>query len=125
LGFHSHRHENYGRLSLAGVTADVERGMTVWRDELGAVPTAFAFPKGGYGACPASAVSVLRRSGFALLFSTRLGRTRLPSEAPVLDRIVIHHEDDLGVFRRKLFGAYDWLGGLRTAAQAGRAVVGR
>ena len=125
LGFHSHHHESYGRQNLAGITADVERGMTAWREELGGLPTSFAFPKGGYGACPASAVTVLRRSGFSFLFSTYLGRTRLPSDQLVLDRIVIHQEDDLGVFRRKLFGAYDWLGGLRTAAQAARAVVGR
>ena len=125
LGFHSHHHESYGRLSQAGMAADVDRGLTVWRNQLGALPTAFAFPKGGYGACPASAVTVLRRSGFSLLFSTYLGRTRLPSDEPILDRIVIHQEDDLGVFRRKLFGAYDWLGGWRTTAQAGRAVMGR
>ena len=43
----------------------------------------------------------------------------------MLDRIVMHHEDDLGVFERKLFGAYDWLGRWRIAAQAARAVVGR
>ena len=125
LGFHSHRHESYGRLSPASMTADVQTGMTCWRDELGALPTAFAFPKGGYGACPASALTLLRQSGFSLLFSTYLGRTRLPSAEPMLDRIVMHHEDDLGVFERKLFGAYDWLGRWRIAAQAARAVVGR
>ena len=125
LGFHSHWHDNFGFLSTDKIEHDITEGLAQWRRHLGVLPTAFAFPMGGHGSHPESAVELLREHGFDLLFSTRLGRTRLPTREAILRRIVIHQRDDVETLRRKVFGAYDWLGGLRGLDQAIRSVVMR
>ena len=47
-----------------------------------------------------------------MFFTTELGRNR-PNNAGPIPRIVIHPEDDLPSFRRKLYGGYDWVGSVR------------
>ena len=41
----------------------------------------------------------------------------------VFSRIVIHPEDDLDSFRRKLFGGYDWVGRIRRRAYQVRSTL--
>jgi peptidoglycan/xylan/chitin deacetylase (PgdA/CDA1 family) len=125
LGYHSHFHESYGHLTDVATRADIDRGLSYWRREIGTSPTAFAFPKGGYGTYPDTAVGMLRASGLSTLFSTYLGRTELPAPEAILGRLVILQHDDLDIFRQKVFGAFDWLGRPRELDQAMRKSLGR
>jgi len=112
FGFHSHTHRNHGRLSLAEIDEDARRGMALLQDQLGLKPAAFAFPFGHHGSYTSEAISILRQHGLEIFFSTEMNRTPLPSTGPI-SRFVIHPEDDLQSFRRKLYGGYDWVGKLR------------
>ena len=122
LGFHSHAHRNYGRLSQEEIAADASRGLSVLEREVGIRPKTFAFPYGHYSSYSARAISVLREHGFDTFFTTEMGHTTLPSEGPI-SRLVIHPEDDVRSFRRKLYGGYDWVGKLRRSAYAFRAAL--
>jgi peptidoglycan/xylan/chitin deacetylase (PgdA/CDA1 family) len=112
FGFHSHTHRNHGRLSLAEITEDARRGLAVLQNQIGIKPAAFAFPYGHHGSHTSEAISVLRQQGLEIFFSTEMDRTPLPSSASI-SRFVIHHDDDIQSFRRKLYGGYDWVGKLR------------
>src|SRR5204863_6771524 len=111
-GFHSHTHRNLARLSRQEGVADAARGISRFASELGVRPVFFAFPYGHYGSYSAAAISVLREQGIEMFFTTELGRTR-PNNASPIPRIVIHPEDDLHSFRRKLYGGYDWVESVR------------
>jgi peptidoglycan/xylan/chitin deacetylase (PgdA/CDA1 family) len=113
IGFHSHGHANLGRLSEDQIARDAEEGISLFRERLGAVPRYFAFPFGHYGSYPKAAIEVLIGQGIKLFFTTELGRTPMGGAGDLFSRIVIHPEDDLKSFRRKLFGGYDWVGKLR------------
>jgi len=122
LGFHSHAHRNYRLLSVEEIAADASRGLNVLEHEIGIRPKAFAFPYGHYSSYSARTISVLREHGLDTFFTTEMGRTSLPSAGPI-SRLVIHPEDDLRSFRRKLYGGYDWVGKLRRTAYAFSATL--
>ena len=80
--------------------------------QLGRKPVSFAFPYGHHGSYSAQAISTLEHQGFEIFFTTEMERTALPTKGPI-SRLVIHPEDDIHSFRRKLFGGYEWVGKLR------------
>ena len=111
--FHSHGHENMGSLSSADITADAARGISLFKKHLGFTPTYFAFPFGHYGSYPHVARALLAEQGIEIFFTTELGRKTVEDKQTTFSRIVIHTEDDLDSFRRKIYGGYDWMGTLR------------
>lgn len=113
VGFHSHHHRNLGRMSEAEIACDTSDGISTFRQHLGVAPRFFAFPFGHYGSYPDAAIDVLTAQGIKMFFTTELGRTPVGGGGGLFSRIVIHPEDDLSSFRRKLFGGYDWVGRLR------------
>jgi peptidoglycan/xylan/chitin deacetylase (PgdA/CDA1 family) len=112
VGFHSHTHRNLAKLSSEEITADAAKGLALFTDELGLQPESFAFPYGHYGSYSAEAIASLKEHGLEMFFTTELGRTP-PHSANPISRIVVHPEDDMQSFRRKLYGGYDWVGKLR------------
>jgi peptidoglycan/xylan/chitin deacetylase (PgdA/CDA1 family) len=124
FGLHSHTHGNHGRMTAAEVRCEIERGLSLFTRELGIRPTAFAFPGGSFGTYTDETVRLLTEYGFTLLFTTRLGRTRVAAGGPLISRLVVYQEDSLPAWRRKLAGACDWLGSLREFDQAWRAARG-
>jgi peptidoglycan/xylan/chitin deacetylase (PgdA/CDA1 family) len=112
VGFHSHSHSNYGRLSHAEIDVDVIRGSSLMEQQLGRKPVSFAFPYGHHGSYSAQAISALEQHGLDIFFTTEMQRTALPTKGPI-SRLVVHPEDDIHSFRRKLFGGYEWVGKLR------------
>ena len=123
LGFHSHNHRNVARMPADDLVADIDRGASLLRSRLARQPNAFAFPYGHYGSYSNETLAVLRQRGFEIFFTTELGRTRLERSASVFSRIVVHREDDLGTFRRKLHGGYDWIGRIRRYRYMSRQVL--
>jgi peptidoglycan/xylan/chitin deacetylase (PgdA/CDA1 family) len=115
LGFHSHTHRHHGRLSLSEIAADARNGLAVLQNKVGIKPTAFAFPYGHHGSYSSQAISTLKQHGLEIFFTTEMDRTSFPSPGPI-SRLVIHPEDDIQSFRRKLYGGYDWVGKLRRFA---------
>ena len=112
VGFHSHTHQNLAKLSSEEITADAVKGMSFFTDELGVKPASFAFPYGHYGSYSAEAIASLKEHGLEIFFTTELGRA-LPGNGSPISRIVVHPEDDVQSFRRKLYGGYDWMGRVR------------
>jgi peptidoglycan/xylan/chitin deacetylase (PgdA/CDA1 family) len=123
IGFHSHTHQNLGQMGVVDVIEDLRAGLSLLDDKLGAHPKAFAFPGGGAGAYNSELVPLLRNFGFEILFTTRLGRTKLCRDQILCSRLVIYQSDDLKVFQRKLFGAYDWMGRARDMDQYLRTLL--
>jgi peptidoglycan/xylan/chitin deacetylase (PgdA/CDA1 family) len=121
VGFHSHHHRNLGRMSEADIASDASEGMSIFSKHLGEAPKYFAFPFGHYGSYPNAAIEILTAQGIKMFFTTELGRTPLGLGRELFSRIVIHPEDDLKSFRRKLFGGYDWVGKLRRFGYSMRA----
>jgi peptidoglycan/xylan/chitin deacetylase (PgdA/CDA1 family) len=113
LGFHSHAHRNMGEMSAEEVASDTATGVASFARHLGACPRFFAFPFGHFGSYPPRAIAELSHHGVELFFTTELGRTPLRQADRLFSRIVIHAEDDLDSFRRKLYGGYDWVGRVR------------
>jgi peptidoglycan/xylan/chitin deacetylase (PgdA/CDA1 family) len=122
IGFHSHTHRNYGRMTAVEIAEDLATGLSLLESRVNLYPRAFAFPGGSSGTYNSEVVSFLRSRGLKLLFTTHLGRTRLGSDEILFSRLVIYQDDDLEVFRRKLFGAYDWLGKARSFDQSLRSL---
>lgn len=123
FGFHSHTHQNLCTLSAAELDADASLGMEVFQQYLGRPARIFAFPYGHFGSYSQRALEILRDHGIEMFFSTELGRTPLEEGGEIFSRIVIHPEDDLESFRRKLFGGYDWVGRIRRLGYATRAAL--
>lgn len=121
IGFHTHRHRNLGRVSENEIAGDAAEGISIFKDQLKAAPRFFAFPFGHYGSYPETAVDVLTGQGLKMFFTTELGRTPVDGGGRLISRIVVHPEDDLKSFRRKLFGGYDWVGSLRRTVYLLRA----
>lgn len=113
VGFHSHRHCNLGRLTEGEIARDTAEGISIFTEQLGEAPRFFAFPFGHYGSYPEAAIELLTAHGIRMFFTTELGRTPISDSSRLFSRIVIHPEDNLSSFRRKLFGGYDWVGKLR------------
>lgn len=107
IGLHSHSHRNLSLLTSDEIIADITTGLTLIARQLGYQAKYFALPYGADENYTPEIISILKSFSFDLIFSTRLGRARLPSNRLPLPRILIHQQDDLRVFQRKLFGAYD------------------
>lgn len=121
VGFHSHLHRNLGLLPDDEIASDTAEGISSFKEHLGEAPRFFAFPFGHYGSYPDKAIEVLNAQGMKMFFTTELGRTPVDHGRRSFSRIVIHPEDDLNSFRRKLFGGYDWVGRLRRFSYSMRA----
>ncbi|HEX6186944.1 MAG TPA: polysaccharide deacetylase family protein [Pyrinomonadaceae bacterium] len=115
LGFHSHTHRIHANLSREQIAADASQGLSLLAQEVGVRPIFFAFPYGHNGSYSADAISALREKGIEIFFTTHIGRTPLATDGPI-SRFVIHPEDDIRSFRRKLYGGYDWVGKLQRFA---------
>jgi peptidoglycan/xylan/chitin deacetylase (PgdA/CDA1 family) len=113
LGFHSHGHRNLGTMSSEEIAADAAIGISLIAKHLGFRPRFFAFPFGHYGSHSSDARAALQNQGLELFFTTEIGRTAPGNFQRTFARIVIHPEDDVHSFRRKLFGGYDWMGRVR------------
>lgn len=113
LGFHTHNHKNVARMQADDLVADINRGASLLHSRLALQPNAFAFPYGHYGSYSNETIALLQQRGFEMFFTTELGRTPLEGSTGVFSRIVVHTEDDVRTFRRKLHGGYDWIGRIR------------
>lgn len=110
IGLHSHTHRILSSMGAAEIRADIAESIRQMSEHLQQQPTAFAFPKGGPASYHKSAIDELTRAGLKMLFTTSIGRTALPTSGPLFRRISIHQQDSIVSFRRKLLGAYDWIG---------------
>lgn len=121
VGFHSHSHRNLAAMSAIEMTEDIEKGMALFQAGLGVRPRMFAFPFGHFGSYSRTAMAILKEHGLEIFFTTELGRTPLEPGGHLFSRLVVHPEDDLRSFRRKLYGGYDWMGRLRKHSYSVRA----
>ena len=125
LGFHSHSHRNLGLMSPGEITADVNEGLSLFQHHLGIPAKFFAFPFGHFGSYSKVAEEILRGRGMELFFTTELGRTALAKTQRTFSRIVVHPEDDMHSFLRKIYGGYDWIGDIRKLNYAVKASFSR
>jgi peptidoglycan/xylan/chitin deacetylase (PgdA/CDA1 family) len=109
IGFHSHYHRNLALLTPKEIVDDITTGQGIFKRRIGYEPREFALPYGGYEEYTLKTLAILRHLSMELIFTTNLGRVRLPSNQHVFSRIVVYPQDDLATFKRKLLGAYDWL----------------
>ena len=125
LGFHGHHHRLLARPSPAELTADISAGLAVFEKELGYRPKFFALPYGWSDSYNREVIRALQKFDFDFIFTTHLGRVRLPFNRSTCPRIVIWQQDDLATFQRKLYGAYDWLEKMRRLTYSLERMVGK
>lgn len=113
LGLHGHTHTDLGRLPAAAAMAEVEAGLRLMEGHLHIRPQSLALPYGGHASVPWAALPCLTALGIALIFTTIYGRPRLSGPPLLLPRLLVLQQDTLDDFRRKLTGAYDFLGHLQ------------
>jgi peptidoglycan/xylan/chitin deacetylase (PgdA/CDA1 family) len=109
IGFHSHGHRNLARLTPVELAEDIDTGVAIFQKRLGNRPAFFALPYGCYGSYSSEVTAFLRRFEPEVIFSTHMGRARLPSDRLIFPRHCVHQADNLDAFHRKLLGAYDWV----------------
>ncbi len=117
FGLHGHRHIRLSRLMPDELRADFQTASQLFATQLNVRPRFFALPEGTYGSYNQSVMHELHTQGVSLIFTTHMGRTSLTQPGGLCARIVVHQEDDLETFERKLYGAYDWLGQWRLWGQ--------
>lgn len=123
IGFHSHRHRNLALLTPEEIGADIASGIAVFERKLGYRPQFFAFPYGGYDSYTPQVIGVLKRFELNFIFAAHLGRAGLPSEQTIFPRLSIYQEDNLAIFQRKIFGAYDWMGRIQRLEHVTRVLA--
>jgi peptidoglycan/xylan/chitin deacetylase (PgdA/CDA1 family) len=113
IGLHGHSHQDLGKLSPSAAAADLERGCALLKEHLGLPPECLALPYGGHESVPWAVLPRMGDLGISWVFTTIAGRARLPHPPPLLPRLLVLQQDTLADFRRKLTGAYDFLGPLQ------------
>ncbi|MEJ5330287.1 MAG: polysaccharide deacetylase family protein [Desulfobaccales bacterium] len=113
LALHGHSHTDLGRLPASAATAEVETGLELMQEHLRFRAQCLALPYGGYASVPWAALARLSKLGISLIFTTIYGRPRLPGPPRLLPRLLVLQQDSFSDFRRKLQGAYDYLGRLQ------------
>ncbi len=113
IGFHGHRHRDLGTLPPEEAKADLEAGLCLMQEKLGLRPEFLALPYGGYASLPRGLLPEVHELGITWIFTTIMGRVRLPWRGVCLPRLQILATDDLTEFTRKLAGAYDPWGKLQ------------
>ncbi len=113
IGFHGHSHRKLAQMTIEEITLEFEQGLNLYTRETNHQMKHFAFPHGSFDSYNDERVRFVSSLGMKLQFSTRLSRTPVNTTEALISRIVIHQEDDLEIFKLKLFGAYEWLGVLR------------
>lgn len=113
LGLHGHTHADLGQVPAATATAEVEAGLRLMQELFHFQPQCLALPYGGYASVPWAALPRWAEIGISWIFTTIYGRPRLPGAPPLLPRLLVLQQDTLDDFRRKLTGAYDFLGFLQ------------
>jgi peptidoglycan/xylan/chitin deacetylase (PgdA/CDA1 family) len=109
IGLHGHNHRKLGRLKEEEAIADIQTGVKIFAEKMGAQPEFFALPYGSYDSYTEKLLQILRSYQLNFIFGTHLGRAQVPTEAFFFPRICICQHDTLATFQRKLMGAYDWL----------------
>jgi peptidoglycan/xylan/chitin deacetylase (PgdA/CDA1 family) len=110
IALHSHAHRDFALLDPRELAQEITTGIDIFTKELGYRPKFFALPYGGYYTSTPAVLEILKGFGLEFIFSTHIGRPRLPCPRLVFPRLQILQQDDLAVFQRKLDGGYDWLG---------------
>ncbi len=110
-GGHGASHDRLGRLSLATARQEIRE----CREMLTRVgikpPFLFSYPQGiaEHGDWTPTTNQLLAAEGFALAFTSHLGRVKAGASPFALRRMPINSHDTPEILRRKISGAYDWL----------------
>lgn len=107
VGAHSMTHPDLRTCAGAELDGEISGARTVLERRLGRAVVTFSYPHGRYDRRVRDAV---RRAGYRLACTSRFGVNRTSGTPYDIRRIEITGDDDLGTFRAKLRGNYDWLG---------------
>lgn len=110
IALHSHAHGDFALLPPQELADDIATGLNIFESNLGYRPQGFALPYGGYHTFTLPILEILQGFGLEFIFSTQIGRPRLPHQRRVFPRLLVYQQDNLTNFQHKLYGAYDWLG---------------
>lgn len=123
IGLHGHSHRNMANMDLDELTREMSMAIKTFESELGFRPQALSLPYGGPGTYTRQVLRMLKGLNLELIFSTITGRAALPCKRLPISRIVVHQNDTLPIFQKKLFGAFDWVGSVRRREQSLRELL--
>lgn len=112
IGLHSASHPRLSELSPAKMDAELELSKRAIEDALGSEVQSFSYPYGFPKHDRAFVARIrcqLKAYGYRNAVTTLLGTAGRGCDEFALPRLPINSHDDLGLFKAKLEGAYDWL----------------
>lgn len=126
LGAHTVTHPRLVDLCEAAIWNELVESRREIERRTGGAVRAFSYPY----AFPSGRPDFVRRlcdllpaAGYAHCATTMIGRAEPEARVPLLPRLPINGEDDRALFRAKLAGDYDWLGGPQRWLKRLRAVI--
>lgn len=109
LGAHTMNHVRLSEMSEDMQRAEIEGCQSLFREHLGAVAAAFAYPFGSELDYNATSVRLVREAGYLFAVSNRFGFNRAGDDPFALYRIWIDNTDSQASFRAKVEGRMDLL----------------
>jgi len=107
LGAHSMTHPDLRRCAATELEGEVSGARGLLERRFGRAVVTFSYPHGRYDRRVRGAVE---RAGYQLACTSRYGINRTSGPSYEVSRTEVSGDDDLGTFRAKLQGKYDWLG---------------
>lgn len=110
FGNHSSNHLNFSTLSLGEIENEIYMAASTLSDQLQEASKVFVCPFGLNSNKAAQVVPIIKSLGYRGSIWGRMGAVNIYSNPHDLPRISIYSTDTLSVFKRKVHGAYDWMG---------------
>jgi peptidoglycan/xylan/chitin deacetylase (PgdA/CDA1 family) len=117
IGLHGYSHQKLIEMNRHVLTQEATLAIQIFKEELGEHPNAYALPFGSIKTFTFAHINLLKEFGFEMIFSSVNGRNRLFDKRLLFSRLMVHQKDDLGTFKAKLSGAYDFIGAIRYGEQ--------
>jgi peptidoglycan/xylan/chitin deacetylase (PgdA/CDA1 family) len=113
IELHGHNHLCYNKCKPSDVNEDIITSINVFKKNMMHQPQFFAIPYGNIFSYNNYIIDSLKQNNIKIIFSTVIGRTRLPSNKLPFHRLVLTPYDNLSIFEANLYGAYDYIGMLK------------
>jgi peptidoglycan/xylan/chitin deacetylase (PgdA/CDA1 family) len=114
FGTHTHTHrDSLTKMPEDEAPLEIRTCTELFKEKMGYTPTFFCFPHGTRRDYNLTHVNMLRSLGYLGGLTTNIGRNGLSQDPYELKRLIIYEEDPLWEFKKKVHGAYDFVGTLQ------------
>lgn len=109
IAAHGQTHRILSSLSKSSAEKEIVISRDRLEMKLGRPVDLFAFPNGQISDIPRDATKLLTDCGFIAACSTIWRTTQNNSNIFILNRLMVNHDDDISILKKKVIGKYDYL----------------